>query len=184
MRNGASPVFLVGYKKASPARTRVDESGCTLLSFSNTAIMLFKSIFISSIVTSALAIYLPEDHYLAKAPAIQEGSCNCSGDNVRYNKTLASDYICGDKRLGPSRLPTKLPLGTFVTGYDRFGGLSPNDFLGKWYNSTQGPDGREAGWIYPEKYGFHLDEEKLPVKSNIDLMPGTLVDRFGYNTGK
>lgn len=168
----------------SPAQTRADEVGCTLLLFNNTVIMLFKSIFISSIVTSALAIYLPEDHYLAKAPAIQEGSCNCSGDNVRYNKSLAKDYICGDKRLGPSRLPTKLPLGTFVTGYDRFGGLSPNDFLGKWYNSTEGPDGREAGWIYPEKYGFHLDEEKLPIKSNIDLMPGTLVDRFGYNTGK
>jgi hypothetical protein len=103
---------------------------------------------------------------------------------VRKNETLVKDYICGDKRLGPSRLPNKLPLGTFVTGYDRFGGLSPNDFLGKWYNTTEGPDGREAGWIYPEKYGFELDEEKLPIKANVDLMPGTLVDRFGYNTGK
>jgi hypothetical protein len=147
--------------------------------------MLFKSLFISSLATSAMAIYLPEDHYLVRDnSAALGGKCDCSGDNVRYNSSLAKDYICGDKRLGPSRLPNKLPLGTFVTGYDRFGGLSPNGFLGKWYNSTKTPDGGEGGWIYPEKYGFELDEEKLPIKANVDLMPGTLVDRFGYNTGR
>ncbi|KAJ4249045.1 hypothetical protein NW762_012376 [Fusarium torreyae] len=140
--------------------------------------MLFKSLIVSSLVTSSLAGFM-----FRESPS--EGKrCNCDGDNVRHNKSLENEYICGDKRLGPHQLPKKLPLGTFVTGYDRFGKLSPNEFLGKWWNSTLQPDGNETGWIYPDKNGFHLDEDLLPMKAIINLEPGTLVDRFGYNTGR
>jgi hypothetical protein len=146
--------------------------------------MLFQSLFISSLLTSATAVYLPQ----VQQKNVGKDSCDCSGDNVRYNASQTKNYICGDKRLGPSRLPKKLPLGTYVTGYDRFGGLSPNEFLGKWWNTTERKDWKgemsEAGWIYPEKYGFELDEEALPIKANVDLQPGMLVDRFGETTGK
>ncbi|KAI6752316.1 hypothetical protein HG530_013685 [Fusarium avenaceum] len=146
--------------------------------------MLFQSLFISSLLTSATAVYLPQ----VQQKNVGKDSCDCSGDNVRYNASQTKIYICGDIRLGPSRLPKKLPLGTYVTGYDRFGGLSANEFLGKWWNTTERKDWKgemgEAGWIYPEKYGFELDEEALPIKANVDLRPGMLVDRFGENTGR
>ncbi|KAF4454442.1 hypothetical protein F53441_3069 [Fusarium austroafricanum] len=141
--------------------------------------MLFKSLCISSLLTTALALYLPREETL------DDKVCNCSGVNVKYDASLAGKYICGDWRLGPTELPTKLPLSTFVTGYDRFEGLSPDAFLKKWWNSTQRADGRgESGWIYPEKNGFELDENEFPIKANVDLKVGTLVDRFGEPTGR
>ncbi|KAF4964216.1 hypothetical protein FSARC_7850 [Fusarium sarcochroum] len=140
--------------------------------------MLFKSLILSSLVTGSLAGFM-----FRESPS-KGDRCDCGGDYVRFNRTLTKEYICGDWRLGPVQLPKKLPLGTFVTGYDRFGDLSPDEFLQQWWNTTLRPDGNETGYIYPGKNGFHLDEDYLPIKAVINLKPGTLVDRFGYNTGR
>ncbi|KAF4341876.1 hypothetical protein FBEOM_4193 [Fusarium beomiforme] len=140
--------------------------------------MFLKSIFLSSLLATGLALYIPQEDITSK-------ECDCSGDLVQKNKSLQNIYICGDERLGPTALPINLPLSTFVTGYDRFGGLSPNEFLEKWWDNTMRPDGkRPIGWKYPFKNGFELDDDERPIKANLVLKPGTLVDRFGEPTGR
>ncbi|CAM6099040.1 unnamed protein product [Calypogeia fissa] len=103
-------------------------------------------------------------------------SCDCS--ETADDKVLARDYICGDIMLGPTRVPRKLPLNTFVSGYNRFGGLTPGDFLKKWTNPSN-----RSRWIYPKEDGFHLDKDGAAIKGTMVLEVGTLVDRFGLETG-
>ncbi|EEU38014.1 uncharacterized protein NECHADRAFT_95953 [Fusarium vanettenii 77-13-4] len=103
--------------------------------------------------------------------------CDCTGPNIKTNVSVFYDYICGDRRLGPSVLPRKLPLGTFVASYDRFGGLSPDAFLKKWWDE-------EKGWKYPDNHGFQLDADNKPMNASMVLEPDMLVDRFGYTTGR
>lgn len=105
-------------------------------------------------------------------------NCDCTGTRIRTNVSVFYDYICGDKRLGPRILPEKLPAGTVMANYDRFGGLSPDQFLEKWWNETAN------NWIYPNLEGFLLDTEGKPMNASLILEPGMLVDRFGYATGK
>ncbi|KAJ9416416.1 hypothetical protein QL093DRAFT_2435193 [Fusarium oxysporum] len=140
--------------------------------------MIFKSLLLSSLLATGLALYIPHEDITSK-------ECDCSGEHVRENKKLKHIYICGDERLGPTDLPTNLPLSTYVAGYDRFGGLTPNGFLEKWWNNTARPDGKKpVGWKYPLKNGFELDDDERPIKANVNLAPGTLVDRFGEPTGR
>ncbi|KAF4466241.1 hypothetical protein FALBO_6899, partial [Fusarium albosuccineum] len=133
----------------------------------------------SLILSSLMGLSLTSAFPLEPEEPITEGACDCSGAWVQRSDN--KDYICGDWRLGPTELPRKLPLGTFIANYDRFGGLSPNEFLKLWWNDTK-VDGREAGWKYPEKNGFELDEDELPIRALVNLQPGTFVDRFGYPT--
>ncbi|KAL8991586.1 MAG: hypothetical protein Q9169_007830 [Polycauliona sp. 2 TL-2023] len=98
---------------------------------------------------------------------------------TEYLGTEASDdYICGDPRLGPAELPTMFPLLSFVSNYDRFGGLEPGDFLDKWTNSTTGY------YQYPPKDGFLLNSDGEPIQGNFTLTVGMQVDRFGKEGGK
>ena len=86
-------------------------------------------------------------------------------------------YICRDSRLGPKVLPKRLPLGTFVSDYDRFGGLTPGDFLKKWTAS-------DGSYNYPPQNGFQLDTNGNVISGTMVLQTGTLVDRFGSEYGK
>ncbi|KAM0420257.1 hypothetical protein ACHAPT_011915 [Fusarium lateritium] len=104
--------------------------------------------------------------------------CDCTGSSIKTDVSVFYDYICGDKRLGPRVLPKKLPLGTFVASYDRFGGLSPDAFLKQWW------DEKAEGWIYPDDHGFQLDAESKPMRANMILEPDMLVDRFGGSYGR
>ncbi|KAF8858708.1 hypothetical protein BDZ45DRAFT_651075 [Acephala macrosclerotiorum] len=99
----------------------------------------------------------------------------CAG--TLNNQTLIHDYVCGDTRLGPKRLPTKLVLGSELATYDRFGGLCPGDFLSKWYNATTN------SYIYPIDNGFQLSTSSAPIEANITLPVGSLLDRFGSEYG-
>ncbi|KAK3943297.1 hypothetical protein QBC46DRAFT_378081 [Diplogelasinospora grovesii] len=100
----------------------------------------------------------------------------CDGTN--YNKTLEKTYVCGDSRLGPVKLPNKLPLDSVLDIYDRFGGLCPGPFLEAWFNTTAG------WWNYPPQAGFSLNsDDNQPIKGNITLGVGILVDRFGSEYG-
>ncbi|RSL48998.1 hypothetical protein CEP54_012635 [Fusarium duplospermum] len=104
--------------------------------------------------------------------------CDCTGNFVKPDRSVYYEYICGDRRLGPRVLPRKLPLGAFVDSYDRFGGLTPNEFLERWWNHTG------TGYKYPDHNGFQLDEGNLPMSANMTLTPGMLVDRFGDAGGR
>ena len=86
-------------------------------------------------------------------------------------------YVCHDHRLGPRRLPRKLPLMSLVSDYDRLDRLTPNDFLAKWTDA--------AGlWVYPPQDGFVLDTGGRPIAGNMTLQAGAKVDRFGSEYGR
>ncbi|KZP11315.1 hypothetical protein FIBSPDRAFT_819638 [Athelia psychrophila] len=101
------------------------------------------------------------------------GSDYCAGTN----NTKGNHYLCGDARLGPTKLPTKLPLSSEIYGYDRLGGLCPGEFLKKWYNATGG------SYIYPEQNGFQLNTGNAPIDGNQTLAVGARIDRFGSEYG-
>lgn len=108
-------------------------------------------------------------------------ACDCTG--THDDGTAGIGYICHDRRLGPSCLPRTWPLLSFVSDYDRFGGLTPGKFLANW---TWPPGTKYAGkYRYPDYNGFQLNDDTTPLKpivANMTLMAGTLVDRFGNET--
>ncbi|CAM6122119.1 unnamed protein product [Calypogeia fissa] len=107
--------------------------------------------------------------------AAKRASCNCSGTvNGGVN---ATQYICGDFRLGPKVLPRRLPLDTFVSNYDRFGGLTPGEFLKKWTDAN-------GDYVYPEQNGFQLNTAGAAINGTMVLQVGALVDRFGSEYGE
>ena len=113
-------------------------------------------------------------------------SCDCSG--TKPNSTTGVGYICHDRRLGPTCLPRIWPLLSLVSDYNRFGRLTPGEFLKKWTypegsidSSTNKPNAGK--WHYPEHDGFQLDINNKSMAGDMTLLPGTLVDRFGYESG-
>jgi hypothetical protein len=100
----------------------------------------------------------------------------CAGTIV--NKTLIHDYVCGDARLGPKRLPTRLPLSTLVDTYDRFGGLCPGQFLARWTDPTTGY------YNYPPESGFQLSITGVPIEGIFEFPVGFMMDRFGSEYGR
>lgn len=95
-----------------------------------------------------------------------------------YNKTLVHTYVCGDARLGPKRLPSRIVLSRLVYDYDRFGGLCPGQFLTKWFNTTTGY------YNYPPDMGFQLTTTNVPIEGTITLPLGLELDRFGSEFGR
>lgn len=102
-------------------------------------------------------------------------SCNCAG--TLNGGESAEKYICSDSRLGPKVLPRRLPLGTFVSDYDRFGGLTPGEFLQKWTAA-------DGSYVYPPQNGFQLNTDGAAISGTMVLQPGALVDRFGSEYGQ
>ena len=122
-------------------------------------------------------LMLPLLGLAAAAPSAsrtQGDVCDCNG--TRSDGTQPGT-ICGDWRLGPVVLPVMLPLGTIMSSYDRFGGLSPGKFLEKWTDE-------KGNYKYPPQNGFQLDAKKQAINGTLLLEPGTLVDRFGSEYGK
>jgi hypothetical protein len=99
----------------------------------------------------------------------------CSSCEGVENKD--AKYFCGDERLGPAELPKTAPVSTMLVNYDRFGGLCAKDFLKKYINATSGR------YIYPPKPGFQLSTTDKPIDGNETLAVGSLLDRFGAETG-
>ncbi|KAF7362734.1 Hemagluttinin repeat family protein [Mycena venus] len=87
------------------------------------------------------------------------------------------EYVCEDKRLGPVVLSTRTPeLKLLLANYDPLGGLCPEEWLMK-YTYTNG------SIHYPDGNGFELSAAGTPIKENKVLPAGTLLDRFGRETG-
>lgn len=107
------------------------------------------------------------------------GSCNCTGTKAGPLPSSAP-YICYDWRLGPKVLPRYLPLYSELSYYDRFGSLTPGEFLEKWWDPTG-----NGSFIYPGTVtnGFSTDIKGNPINGTMILPPGTLLDRFGGETG-
>ena len=107
-------------------------------------------------------------------PQLLREKCNCTGTND--TGAAGVDYVCRDPRLGPKILPRKFPLLSIVSDYDRFGGLTAGEFLAKWTNA-------QGYYVYPEKYGFLLNDNGDPILGNTTLPVGTKLDRFGSEWG-
>jgi hypothetical protein len=134
--------------------------------------MQFKSILlVAALSISSISARPCPTNYDANTAACPD---YCAGTLRNHSN---HDYICGDPRLGPKRLPTKLTIGDIVDPYDRFGGSCPGEFLSKWYNETS------KSWIYPSNNGFQLSTEGAPISGKILLEVGVRVDRFGSEYG-
>ncbi|KAL8992699.1 MAG: hypothetical protein Q9169_006901 [Polycauliona sp. 2 TL-2023] len=103
-------------------------------------------------------------------------ACSCTSTNDTGPET-GSAYICRDPRLGPVQLPTVFPLLSFVSDYDRFGGLQPGAFLARWTDNATG------FYRYPPQNGFVLDLGGRAILGNMTLRVGMQVDRFGSEYG-
>ena len=103
--------------------------------------------------------------------------CDCTNTNSSGPRNDPPS-ICNDWRLGPAKLPRRLPLLSLVSDYDRFGGETPGEFLARWTNQTTGD------WLWPEQFGFSVDLSGKPILGNMTLKAGTKVDRFGAETGR
>lgn len=99
-----------------------------------------------------------------------------------YAYADSSRFFCDDWRLGPTKLPTRGVLGAILNGYHRFGGLTPMEFLNKWWDPAAA-SGR-GNWRYPDFDGYELDTTGNPIARHLTLHQGQLVDRFGNEFGR
>ncbi|OAA34910.1 hemagluttinin repeat family protein [Beauveria brongniartii RCEF 3172] len=136
---------------------------------------------ITPVITLSLA-------FLASASPLlfgrAENAVKCDANNLCSgveSTTFASQYICGDSRLGPLALvkdkhSMKGELGSILDNYRPFGEICPAAFLQKYGNGK--------GWFdYPPKDGFELRNNGEPIKSDYTLCPGDKVDRVGHENG-
>lgn len=116
--------------------------------------------------------------FLSEVSETSGPHCNCSGVEPYARKGAPpGPYICRNQHLGPVNLPDKFPLLSFVNNYNRFGKLTPAEFLAKYIDANH-------YWKYPEKDGWLLDVNGQPINGRFILKAGQLVDRFGDETGK
>ena len=136
--------------------------------------MLYQSLLlVLSLAAFSQAAFLPTIQKALMRP-LDSDSCNCTGTRNTNDRR----YICGDERLGPVVLPRKFPLLAVVNNYDRFGGLTPGEFLDKFTNKTN-----DTRYVYPEHNGYLLSTEGKPIIGNTTLAVGRKLDRFGDETG-
>jgi hypothetical protein len=127
------------------------------------------SFFLSSLLWLSTVSALP-------APLDERKAVGCDCTGTKNGGPSSKEFICRDSRLGPKVLPKKLPLDNLVENYDRFGGLTPGQFLDKWTDD-------KGNFIYPPQNGFQLDQNGNAINGTMELQKGALVDRFGSEYG-
>jgi hypothetical protein len=163
----------------------------SLLQYSSSSLIIFVPDPSKMLLTNLISLLpLLAGSYAAPLPGITEdlivrseisdantAACPNFCGGTAYNASLQHDYVCGDPRLGPKRLPERIPLGDLVNTYDRFGGLCPGQFLAKWFDASTGY------YIYPPDNGFQLNNAGATIQGLITLPVGFLLDRFGSEYG-
>ncbi|GGR91452.1 hypothetical protein GCM10010269_33230 [Streptomyces humidus] len=120
----------------------------------------------------------------ADAPRPERERTRCLGLVPSPYPYAHTPYVCNDWRFGPVRLPQRGVLGRILAGYDRFGTLTPVEFLNKWWDPSA--DHGQGDWKYsllPDD-GFDHDTMGAPIAAEYTLPVGQLVDRFGNEFGK
>jgi hypothetical protein len=74
-------------------------------------------------------------------------------------------------------------LGPMLANYDRFNGLCPGVWLETWTKEDPKEPKKPWWFSYPADGGFALSTWNLTIRAPVDLLPGTLVDRFGKPDG-
>ncbi|MFC5663779.1 TNT domain-containing protein [Kitasatospora misakiensis] len=109
----------------------------------------------------------------ATAADVQADPTDCPREQYRPTAEDKLKYYCGFKELGPKTLPPTV--AKLLTNYDRFGGLTPQQFL-SWYR-----DGLD--WKYPSEDGFR-DVNGTIDRTTVEVPAGTKLDRFGAYFGR
>ncbi|WSQ14617.1 TNT domain-containing protein [Streptomyces sp. NBC_01231] len=117
-------------------------------------------------------------------PAADDQKARCLGLVPSPYPYAHTQFTCNDWRFGPAKLPHTGILGNILRGYDRFGNLTPVEFLNKWWD----PAGNfgQGDWKYsriPDD-GFAHDKQGNVIAAEITLKRGQLLDRFGNEFGK
>lgn len=86
--------------------------------------------------------------------------------------TCSTAYLDGDSRLGPATTPDSGIIALELIDYNRLDGLSPQQFLARYWNSAAN------SWDYPPDNGY-LIVNGQPVEFQATLGPGQSVDRYG-----
>lgn len=95
---------------------------------------------------------------------------------VPPNAPQTTQFFDNNPNLGPDQLPTAQPVGPLLAEYERFGGLTEQ----QWLADYQGADGKLR---YPPRNGFQLGPDGRPVSIKFELQAGYRIDRFGNPTG-
>lgn len=135
---------------------------------------IFLILLLLPILSTALSIPSSSQNPLLTRET--NSTCDCTNTNSSGPRTDPPS-ICNDARLGPITLPRTLPLLSFVSDYDRFGGGTPGEFLANW------TDPKTGRWIWPKADGYSLDISGNPISGKMKLEIGTTVDRFGSENG-
>lgn len=88
----------------------------------------------------------------------------------------SASYLDGDWRLGPMTTPDAGPVGLQLFGYARLAGLTPEQFIARYWDSS------DKSWKYPPDDGF-LVIAGHPVEFALALKPGSPLDRYGSISG-
>jgi hypothetical protein len=84
----------------------------------------------------------------------------------------SANYLGNDYRLGPATTPNRGIVALELIGYNRFDGLSPEQFLADYWNSAT------SSWDYPPDNGYLIIGGQ-PVEFQATLEPGESIDRYG-----
>lgn len=104
-----------------------------------------------------------------------------SAVSAASSTTCSTEDYAGDARLGPAALPDQGPVGEELVAYDRFGGLTPDQFLATYWDPTA--NGGQGGWRYPPANGFLIGPDGAPIETPMPLRAGTRIDRYGSEFG-
>ncbi|MFI9270260.1 TNT domain-containing protein [Kitasatospora sp. NPDC052896] len=137
-------------------------------------------------IRHVLAVLAATTALFAGAPAPAGARAPHTGDTFRRAPVTESlsqcsaEFLDGDKRLGPLRLPVLGVVGQELQYYHRTGRLSSQRFLELYWNPVAGPNG---GWYYPPQSGYVLNPDGSPKRVEETLQVGQDIDRYGSEYG-
>ncbi|OAA34054.1 hypothetical protein NOR_08684 [Metarhizium rileyi] len=117
------------------------------------------------------------------SPISRDGVASCDPNNFcsGVGNTSPGPYTCGNNLLGPVglqnvRIRAGNILGQILDNYHPFAGTCPGAFLQKYSSGKR--------YRYPPADGFALKYDGEPVMKYLTLAPGTMLDRFGTDSGR
>ncbi|MFB7666023.1 TNT domain-containing protein [Kitasatospora sp. NPDC056138] len=87
----------------------------------------------------------------------------------------SAEFLEGDRRLGPLRLPVLGIVGKEVEGYRPTDDLGSQRFLDLYW--------KNGAWVYPAQDGYVLNPDGTPQKAPVGLEVGQDIDRYGSEFG-
>jgi hypothetical protein len=114
----------------------------------------------------------------SSAPQASYTSASSMDQDRMRAAPVEESYYLGDWRFGPAELPTSGPVSGQLVGYDRFGGMTPQQLLDTYWDDERG------SWRYPDQDGYVIGTDGEPIKGAVTLEPGQVIDRFGGESGR